>query len=291
MEKGTIQNVASTADGTATITLTAANSKIEKGQLVSGPGVIDETVVKSINGTTLTLTKEQPRVPAGAKLVFTNPSFINREVFVYKAFINPETGAVYGDPILIFKGITASTNIQESPNSSKVQWNLTSHWGDFAEIRGRITTDEIHRSVDANGKANPDLTIRPEYATDLGFLHAESSLNTIAIYQTTETRTRMKSKKRGGLAGLFGGKKYYMEEYQVQVDNEVDLSVHLQGRHLPVLYGVQRINGIPVFADTKSNNSKEVYVVYALAEGQVHGIYNMYIDGAPLIVLINQTLM
>ena len=82
MEKGTTQNVASTADGTATITLTAANSKIEKGQLVSGPGVLDETVVKSINGTTLTLTKEQPRVPAGAKLVFTNPSFINREVFV-----------------------------------------------------------------------------------------------------------------------------------------------------------------------------------------------------------------
>ena len=283
MEKGTTQNVASTADGTATITLTAANSKIEKGQLVSGPGVIDETVVKSINGTTLILTKEQPRIPAGAKLVFTNPSFVNREVFVYKAFINPETGGVYGDPVLIFKGITASTNIQESPNSSKVQWNLTSHWGDFAEIRGRITTDEIHRSVDANGKANPDLTIRPEYATDLGFLHAESSLNTIAIYQTTETRTRMKSKKRGGLAGLVGMKKYYMEEYQVQVDNEVDLSVHLQGRHLPVLYGVQRINGIPIFADTKSNNSKEVYVVYALAEGQVHGIYNMYIDGAPLI--------
>ena len=283
MEKGTSAEVATTADGTSTVTLAAANSLIEKGQLVSGPGVLDETVVKSINGTTLTLSKEQPRVPAGAKIVFTNPSFVNREVFVYKAFINPETGTVYGDPILVFKGITASTNIQESPNSSKVQWNLTSHWGDFAEIRGRLTSDEVHRSLDANGKANSSLTIRPEYSSDLGFLHAESSLNTIATYQTTETRTRMKSKKRGGLAGLLGQKKYYMEEYQVQVDNEVDLSVHLQGKHLPVLYGVQRINGIPVFADTKLNNSKEVYVVYALAEGQVHGIYNMYIDGAPLI--------
>ena len=283
MEKGTIQNVASTADGTATITLTAANSKIELGQLVSGAGIEDETVVKSINGTTLTLSKVQGRVPAGAKLIFTNPSFINREVFVYKAFINAETGGIYGDPVLIFKGITASTNIQESPNSSKVQWNLTSHWGDFEQVEGRITTDEIHRSLDANGKSNSDLTIRPEYASDLGFLHAESSLNTIAIYQTTETRYENKEKRRGGLAGLIGLKKYYQEEVQVQVDNEVDLSVHLQGKHLPVLYGVQRINGIPIFADTKSDNSKEVYVVYAIAEGKVHGLYNMYIDGAPLI--------
>ena len=285
MEKGTTEEVASTADNTATITLSSSNNKIQVGQLVSGKGVIDETVVKSINGTTLLLSKTQPRVSAGTILSFTNPSFVNREVFIYKAYINPETGATYGNPVLVFKGITASTNIQESPNSSKVQWNLTSHWGDFQEVRGRITKDEIHRALDTNGEPNKDLTIRPEYSSDLGFLHSETSLNTIAVYQTTETRTRLKKKKRGGLAGLFGGIKYYEEEYQVQVDNEVDLSVYLQGSYLPVVYGVQRINGIPVFADTKSNNSKEVYVVYSLAEGQIHGIYNMYIDGAPLICI------
>ena len=283
MEKGTTSESTVTADNTATITLASTNSQIERGQLVSGPGILDETIVKSINGTTLTLDRAQPRVPAGAKLVFTNPSFVNREVFVYKAYINPETGATYGDPILTFKGIIASTNIQESPNSSKVQWNLTSHWGDFQEVRGRLTKDEIHRALDANGLPNKNLTIRPEYASDLGFLHAETSLNTIAVYQTTETRFRVKSKKRGGLAGFVGMKKYYEEEYQVQVDNEVDLSVHLQGSYLPVVYGVHRINGIPVFADTKNDNSKEVYVVYALAEGKVHGLYNAYIDGSPLI--------
>ena len=283
MEKGTTSENTATADNTATITLASANSQIERGQLVSGPGILDETIVKAINGATLTLDRTQPRVPAGAKLVFTNPSFVNREVFVYKAYINPETGATYGDPVLTFKGIVASTNIQESPTSSKVQWNLTSHWGDFQEVRGRLTTDELHRALDANGLPNKNLTIKPEYASDLGFLHAETSLNTIAVYQTTETRTRLKSKKRGGLAGLFGGKKYYQEEYQVQVDNEVDLSVHLQGRYLPVVYGVHRINGIPIFADTKNDNSKEVYVVYAIAEGKVHGLYNAFIDGSPLI--------
>lgn len=283
MEKGTTSESTVTADNTATITLASANSQIERGQLVSGPGILDETIVKSVNGTTLTLDRAQPRVPAGAKLVFTNPSFVNREVFVHKAYINPETGATYGDPILTFKGIIASTNIQESPTSSKVQWNLTSHWGDFQEVRGRLTKDEIHRALDANGLPNKNLTVRPEYASDLGFLHAETSLNTIATYQTTETRYKIKSKKRGGLAGLIGMKKYYQEEYQVQVDNEVDLSVYLQGSYLPVVYGVHRINGIPVFADTKNDNSKEVYVVYALAEGKVHGLYNAFIDGSPLI--------
>ena len=68
----------------------------------------------------------------------------------------------------------------------------------------------------------------------------------------------------------------------VQVDNEVDLSVYLQGRYIP-LVGVQRIEGVPVFADTNNNNSKRSYVAYSLAEGEIHGIYNMYIDGAPLI--------
>ena len=32
-------------------------------------------------------------------------SYHNREVFVYKAFLNPRTGAITGAPVLIFKGI------------------------------------------------------------------------------------------------------------------------------------------------------------------------------------------
>ena len=283
LEKGTSAKVSAQVSASSSVTLTAANSKIKIGQLVSGRGIADETIVTSINGTALKLNKTQQNIYAGAELQFTNPSFINREVFIYKAFINPETGAFYGDPILTFKGIIASTSIQENAQASRVQWNLTSHWGDFQQVVGRIGTDEIHRSLDANGISNPNLTIRPEYAGDLGFLHAESSLNTIANYQTSETRYRQKSKKRGGLAGFVGMKKYYIEEYQVQVDNEVDLSVYLQGRYIPVVYGVQRIAGVPVFADTKNNNSKEVYVAYSIAEGEIHGIYNMYIDGAPLI--------
>ena len=282
LEKSTTATNSATITNSTTITLTAANSKINIGQLVSGRGIPDETVVTSVNGTTLKI-NQAASVLAGKELKFTSPSFINREVFIHKAFINPETGAFFGTPVLNFKGIIASVNIQENAQASRVQWSLTSHWGDFAAITGRLGTDEIHRALDSNGVSNPNLTIRPEYAGDLGFLHAESSLNTIANYQTTETRTRLKSKKRGGFAGLIGQRKYYQEEYQVQVDNEVDLSVYLQGRYIPIVYGVQRIAGVPIFADTLNNNSKVVYVAYTLAEGEIHGVYNMYIDGAPLI--------
>ena len=114
------------------------------------------------------------------------------------------------------------------------------------------------------------------------------SLNSLATYQTSETRYRNKSKKRGGLAGLFGGTKNYIEEYQETVDHEVDLSVYLQGKFLPVVYGVQRVPGIPVFADTKANDPNQVYVVYAIAEGEVMGIYNMYVDNQSILCVDNQ---
>jgi len=283
LDKGTEEFITSAVTNSTSITLQNSNSKIQIGQLVSGQGVEDETIVTSINGTSLVVSKTQARILAGTKLTFTNPNFINREVYIYKVFLDTDGSIVGNSSVLVFKGIINGTNIQESATSSKVVWNLSSHWGDFDSVNGRLTTDELHRALDTNGKPNPDLADRPEYAYDLGFLHAETSLNTIAVYQTTQTEYEMKSKRRGGLAGLFGQKKYTMVEKQVQVDNEVDLSVFLQGKYLPVVYGVQRVNGIPIFADTKSNNSKEVYVVYAISEGENHGIYNLYIDGSPLV--------
>ena len=172
----------------------------------------------------------------------TNPSFLNREVYIYKVFFNaddPSTfvgdGTEATDSVLVFKGIISSTNIQESPNSSKVQWNLTSHWGDFEAIQGRITTDEIHRALDANGKSSISAALRPEYARDLGFLHAESSLNTIATYQTSETRYKYKTKKK-----WFKSKIKEVPYEHIQ-DHDVDLSVYLSGKYLPVIYGVNRV--------------------------------------------------
>ena len=244
----------------------------------------DDNPLTNITNQNLTMTLENEEL-SGATLDrgvnASNPLFTNREVFVHKIFFDAE--GVEKGVVQVFKGIIANTSISEASTGSRVKWGLTSHWGDFVQVGGRLTLDEVHRSLDSNGKPSIDSAIKPSYATDLGFQHAETSLNTIANYKTTETRTVMKSKRRGGIGFITGERKYYEVEEQYEVDHQVDLNVHLKGRHLPVVYGVQRVPGIPVFADTKNNNSKEVYVAYALAEGKIQGLYNMYFEGSPII--------
>ena len=40
-------------------------------------------------------------------------------------------------------------------------------------------------------KPDIDMALKPEYATDLGFLHSETTLSAIANYKTYETRNRL----------------------------------------------------------------------------------------------------
>ncbi|MDB4507490.1 phage tail protein [bacterium] len=205
----------------------------------------------------------------------TYARYINREVFIYKAHINPETGQSIGAPYLMFKGIIQGGKLTEDPGkSSKVSWKLTNHWGDFSRVQGRLTSDSHHRALDGNGL--PDLTsaIKPEYTNDLGFQHSEQALNLMATYQVSETR--YKEKKRGGLAGLFGGKK--LSEYEVEVDRDVDLRFNLDAKYLPVVYGIAKIDSIPFFVDTINSNARDVFCAYALCEGEIGGLYDIYFD-------------
>ena len=206
--------------------------------------------------------------------------YINREVFIYKAHIDPDTGKVIGmndstkkdGPYLIFKGIIAKAKITEDPNkTSKMSWSLTSHWGDFVRVNGRLTADSEHRALAGNGQVDVAALNRFEYGSDLGFMHSERAINMISVYKATETRTRLKTS-----GWLF--KKYSQEEYTVQVDREVDLRFNLEAKYLPVIYGVQRTDSIPIFADTLKKDSSEIFCVYAICEGEVGGIYDIYID-------------
>ena len=202
-------------------------------------------------------------------------NYINREVIIYKAHVNPETGAIIGEPFVIFRGIISKASVKENVlQKSKVSWNLTSHWGDFIRVQGRVTSDYSHRALSVTGVSDKDALLRPEYEFDAGFAHAEKSINVLSTYQTMETRYKMK--KRGGLAGLIGLKK--VVEYQVEVDREVDLQFNLTARYLPVVYGVQRVDSIPIFADINKNIPNHVYVAHAICEGEIGGIYDVYID-------------
>ena len=265
-----------------------SNSNRTLALATTGNDSDDDTTYPTDTNVTVTMSLESEELKGiltdAPTLFLANPTFLNREVFVYKVFFDPDTGDIVGNTaITTFKGIIATCSLDESPTGSRVKWGLSSHWGDFSQVGGRLTTDEVHRALNSAQQPDDKVTVKPEYATDLGFMHAETTLNQIANYKTMETRTEYKMKKRGGLAGLVGGKKMVEVQKQVEIDHEVDLSIGLQGKYLPVVYGVQRLPGIPVFADTQANASNIVFVADAICEGEIHGLYNLYIDGVPLI--------
>ena len=231
---------------------------------------------------TLSVVSDELQGPLGETNLSTVKSYANRDVWVYKAFLDPDTGAILDStPVLIFKGIITKASIVENPGQSvRAKWTLTSHWGDFAAVKGRPTNDAVHRALDNNNRGQPLVAARPEYANDLGFLHAEETLNILATYTTIEQETKYKMKKK-----WYGKVKMKEVITDVEVENDVDLSFSLSSKFLPVVYGVQRISGIPFFVDTKANDPNNIYLAYALCEGEIGGLYDLYMEGNPLMCI------
>ena len=220
---------------------------------------------------------------------YTN--YINREVSVYKVFIDPETREVIGGlpnyvggtynrngAIVLFKGIITNASLDENPlKSSAINWTLSSHWGDFIKVQNRLTNDETHRALNERGLPDYNILHRKEYGTDFGFEHANRSLNLVSNYNVTETRTKLKEKKKWhGLSS-----DYELVYYDVEVPTDIDLKVNLSAKALPVVYGVQKIDSIPIFFDNLKKNSDQVYVAYALAEGKMGSILDIVMDDKP----------
>ena len=232
---------------------------------------------------TLSIVSDELQGPLGETNIATAKSYVNRDVWVYKAFLDTDTGAILdSNPVLIFKGIITKASIVENPGQSvRAKWTLTSHWGDFAAVRGRPTNDAVHRALDNNNRGQPEAALRPEYANDLGFLHAEETINILATYTTIETETVYRSHSS------WGGFRTKMKSYTVdnEIQNDVKLDFALSSKFLPVVYGVQRIDALPVFVDTKENDPNNIFLVYALCEGEIGGIYDLYMDSNPLMCL------
>jgi hypothetical protein len=69
----------------------------------------------------------------------------------------------------------------------------------------------------------------------------------------------------------------------VEVQRDVNLDFNLSAHFIPVVYGVDRVQGKPIFVYTKSTDPNNIYIAYTLCEGQIGGLYDLYIDGNPLI--------
>lgn len=204
-------------------------------------------------------------------------SFINREVFIYRGYF--KEGTIVGTPTCIFKGIISGVSFEDSESAIKVSWTLSSHWSDFAQVRGRVTSDSAHRALDANGAPQPASALKPIYAYDKGFIHGETSVNMLAKYVVQVEKQDIKSKK--GVLGI--GASVKVKKYLVPEDRFTNLDFQIQAKSIPVIYGVRKAEGIPIFADTLATNSAEVYVAAVISEGEIGGLYDVYVNGNSLI--------
>ena len=208
-------------------------------------------------------------------------NFINRKVTIYKVFLGADDPSTFiGTPLCVFAGIITSANYSNDPGKpARLSWGMKSNWGDFKQVRGRLSSDDFHRALNEKDDPNSDATIRPEYALDLGFIHADRAVDVTAVYQAMETRTRTWYKKK------WFKKKFNMEEYEVEVDREADLNLNLQAKYIPLIYGVRRTAGNPIFADTAKDDPSDVFVGEAICEGPIHGILNIGVDEKSTICL------
>ena len=261
-----------------TINGTAVNIKAFRSGNVIRVSKIDTNLVAVTNqSVTLKISSEEIISILLNKNSSDYASFINREVYIHRAYFR--NGVVVGTPILIFKGIIHNVTFQDSDSDITVTWGLNSHWGDFAQVKGRITSDSFHRALNENGAPQPVSTIKPLYAYDKGFQHAETSIHLLSTYTVMIEKMDVKAK-----SGFFGiGAKVKVKKYFVPEDRHVNLDFELNAKSIPVVYGVRMLDGIGVFADTLASDSSTVYIVTALCEGEIGGIYDIIIEGNSLI--------
>lgn len=228
---------------------------------------------------TLTLSNKEVSIFLDSTDAASFTSYINKNVDIYRALFDPSTGDLIGSPFLIFKGIIAGGKLKEDPyQASSMTWTLTSHWGDFVQVRGRRGLDSSRRLVEVERLKNSTPIKSVEYSTDLGFMHAEAAYNINAPYMTTEQRTRIKKKKK------WSGKKVSIKTYYVDVEKTQKIEFNLTSEYLPVIYGVQRTAVNTIFCDllegTVSDPDYRPVLVKAatISEGPISGILNI-IDG------------
>ncbi len=225
------------------------------------------------------------------KLVQNGVSFLDRSISIHQAVIDEDGNILPVDPdtngpLLFFRGKITGGGIKENVTTSGIgtsviTWNCSNQFYDFDRVNGRYTDDASHRGLEVvNGQLQPSNGAkRPEYQEDYGFFHSNKSTTILAKYQVKEERYKLQSKKK-----LFGlSRSYSLKKYYETVTKEVDLDFNLSAKFLPVVYGVQKIPGIPVFADTELHNPNIVYVVYAFAEGEIDGFLDFYMGDNPMI--------
>ena len=72
--------------------------------------------------------------------VALNENIINNNVHIYRGFLDSNL-ALIADPFLLFYGTIDEFKISDDTNNASIILTITSHWGNFSKISGRVTTD------------------------------------------------------------------------------------------------------------------------------------------------------
>lgn len=213
-------------------------------------------------------------------------SYEGRRIEVLKAYLSDTGTVVPFDPEdngpfkLFFGSITAITiNEDVTKGSSVVTWECAGLLQDFEKVNGRITDDAAHRGlVSAGGGLDPVPSAgakKESHKTDTGFLHANQTISLGLSYIGKDTEYYLKKS--------WGGLKTKLRTREIEVTRKIDFNTSLEAKYLPVVYGVRRVPGIPVFIDSLQSNPSTVYVVYAFCEGEIQSFLDLYIDGVSVI--------
>ena len=292
-DKATIRSSNSSFDGVSVIIKTFINEG-NGFTYIAATTMPAISVSTSADVTSIDLVSEELTALTSVKGTTEYSNYINREVHVHKVFMateftslngtNYNAGQIIGGlgsntspegGVLLFRGLISNASLTEGPKSSSITWTAASHWADFNRIQGRRTEDNSHRAINSDGIPDREAAIREAYADDLGFAHATTGVNLTAVYNRTETK--MEVDYDSGFLGI--GADVDTREVQYDVPTELDLKFNLQAKYLPVVYGVQRVDTIPTFVDTRNHDSTEIHMCYAIAEGTVTGLYDLHLNG------------
>jgi len=124
-------------DSFTTITYDS-NPYVPLGGLL-GISEIDESSTLAVSSVTVTLTGvDQSYIAA-----FLSNNYVDRDVFIYKAFLD-SSSVLVDDPIQIFSGRIDKPLISEDPDgkTSTIGITATNHWVDFERMQFRSTSHE-----------------------------------------------------------------------------------------------------------------------------------------------------
>jgi hypothetical protein len=122
---------------TATAPNTGLNIYTAQGDFLNFDGVAEDFDVKVGKlSVTLSGVNDDLLVPV------TSPACIGKRIVLYRCFLNLTTGAIVGNPVLLFDGQVNNTSVVETARSCTITIDAASLFADFERVSGRKTNND-----------------------------------------------------------------------------------------------------------------------------------------------------